>query len=204
MKSERKIIILMLIVLMGLGATVIWMQHKYVPTDTTSALPPQEYIQPDINTVDEFTEYTDGLGTPFETIQHQLDDMATGIAQTDIFKYDINGDGILDKITRTRNENGTAHFWDEYKIEINLNGNWIDITPDDFRTVEGAECALQKIQFQFVPQFQIVKISRPWQDSWVTPTQATRTVYKSGSNQIVKISETAADTVCDVTELFTK
>lgn len=192
--------------LLGLGVIAGWMYNN-TATQQSATIPeqPQKIIvQPETSMDSESTEFTDGLGTPFQTTKYELDDMGAGVAQIDVFKYDINGDGILDRITRTHNENCTAHAWDEYKIEMNVNGTWTDITPDNFRTIEGAECALQKIQFQFVPQFQIVKISRPWQDSWITPTQATRTQYKSSGNNIVAVSEKPSDTVCDVTELFNK
>ena len=115
---------------------------------------------------------------------------------------DINGDGIRDRITRTRNENGTAHHYYQYKIELNNGGEFVDITPDEFRTVEGAECALAKIQFSFHPEFRAVKITRPWNVSWTTPTTATKIVYAMENQKLVPIERTEMKSVCDVTDLF--
>lgn len=148
-------------------------------------------------------EFSDGLINPDFSQSYQLDEFGSGLAQRDIFDIDINEDGIRDRITRNRNENGTAHFYDEYKIELNIDGEFVDITPDGFRTTEGAECALTKIKFIFQPDFRVIKISRPWQDSWETPTMATRTTYAFNENNILApVSSQQLKTVCDVSDLF--
>ena len=147
-------------------------------------------------------EFTDGLVNPGFSQEYQLDEFGTGVAQRDIFDIDINGDGARDRITRTRNENGTAHFYYEYKIELNSNGKYIDITPDGFRTTEGAECALTKFQFKFQPEFRVIKISRQWQDSWDTPTMATRTIYSLAGTELAPGKPQQLKSVCDVTDLF--
>jgi hypothetical protein len=110
----------------------------------------------------------------------------------------------MDKITKTHNENGTAHFWDDYKIELNKNGTWRNITPKGLRTTQGSECALQKVQFKFSPVFQVIKISRPWVESWTNPSTATKTVYTLKDDKLQVTSTEKMKTVCDVTELFTE
>lgn len=146
--------------------------------------------------------FSDGLVNPDFSEQYQLDEFGAGISERDIFDRDIDGDGHRDRITRTRNENGTAHFYYEYKIELNKNGDFIDITPDGFRTTEGAECALTKLQFGFQPEFRVIKISRDWQDSWDTPTMATRTIYTFENHKIVPIESKPLKSVCNVVDLF--
>lgn len=146
--------------------------------------------------------FTDGLTSPDFSDKYQLDEFGAGISERDIFDIDINNDGRKDRITRTRNENGTSHFYYQYKIELNQNGNFVDITPDGFRTTEGAECALQKLQFKFKPEFRVVKISRDWQDSWDTPTMATKYIYEFENNNLNQISSEQMKSVCDVSDLF--
>ncbi len=146
--------------------------------------------------------FSDGLVNPDFSEQYQLDEFGAGISERDIFDRDIDGDGYRDRITRTRNENGTAHFYYEYKIELNKNGDFIDITPDGFRTTEGAECALTKLQFGFQPEFRVIKISRDWQDSWDTPTMATRTIYTFENHKIIPIESKPLKSVCNVVDLF--
>ena len=146
--------------------------------------------------------FTDGLDNPDFSEEYPLDETGTGVAARTIFDRDINGDGIRDIITRTRNENGTAHHYYQYKIELNNGGEFVDITPDEFRTVEGAECALAKIQFSFHPEFRAVKITRPWNVSWTTPTTATKIVYAMENQKLVPIERTEMKSVCDVTDLF--
>ena len=133
-------------------------------------------------------KFSDGLINPEFSEQYQLDEFGAGISERDIFDRDINAD--------------TAHFYYEYKIELNKNGDFIDITPDGFRTTEGAECALTKLQFVFKPEFRVIKISRDWQDSWDTPTLATRTVYTIENDEIVQIESKPLKSVCNVADLF--
>jgi len=147
-------------------------------------------------------EFTDGLGAPNSSFGADLDEMGVGIASTDIFDRDINGDGRPDRITRTRVENGTSHYYYEYKIELNNGAQYIDITPPDFRTVEGADCALKKIQFIFEPDFAAIVISRPWRDTWTTPTRATKTTYAISGGQMNISNATQMKTICDVSQLF--
>ena len=119
-----------------------------------------------------------------------------------MFRRDINNDGRPDRITRRRVENGTAHFTYEYTIELNIDDEFVDITPDGFNTVEGAQCALGKLRFVFTPAFQVIKISRPWNETWTTPTPAKKDTFSIIQNQIHHIDSAAMPTVCDVAELF--
>ncbi|MBN1324847.1 MAG: hypothetical protein JW974_01370 [Alphaproteobacteria bacterium] len=146
--------------------------------------------------------FTDGLGNPNSTTQYDLDEFGAGIETSEVFNIDINGDNKKDKIIRNKYENGTDHFYYDYKIELNTANEFINITPIDFRTIEGAECSLQKLQFIFKPNFQVIKISRNWKESWVNPTMATKTVYNLIENQLKPVSSNKLKNICDVSELF--
>jgi len=147
-------------------------------------------------------EFNDGLGRPGTVTEYPLDEYGAGLASVEVFHHDINNDGRPDRITRRREENGTDHFTYEYTIELNNGDEYVDITPEDFKTIEASECALQKLQFTFTPAFRVIKISRPWQDTWLTPTMATRDTYSVIKNQIHHIDHSDLTTVCDVAELF--
>lgn len=148
--------------------------------------------------------FTDGLNQPSSSETFPLDEVGEGTEKKEVFNVDINSDGLMDRIVRTHNENGTAHFWDEYRIELNNNGVYFNIAPSGLRTTEGAECALQKVKFVFKPKFKVIKISRPWDETWNTPTMATRTVYELRGNKLVATSVQELKKVCDVSELFNK
>ena len=147
-------------------------------------------------------EFSDGLINPISSQRFNLSEFGEGISEKNVYEYDINNDGKKDRITRTKNENGTPHFYYEYKIELNKNGTFADITPEGFRTTEGAECALQKLQFIFKPDFKVIKISRDWKESWETPSLAIQTTYNFSDGKIVPKAEKEMKIVCDVTELF--
>ncbi len=148
--------------------------------------------------------FTDGLNQPSSSETFPLDEVGEGTEKKEVFNVDINSDGLMDRIVRTHNENGTAHFWDEYRIELNNNGVYFNIAPSGLRTTEGAECALQKVKFVFKPKFKVIKISRPWDETWNTPTMATRTVYELQDDKLVATSVQELKKVCDVSELFDK
>jgi hypothetical protein len=138
--------------------------------------------------------FDDGLSAPGFVENFDLDETGAGISE--IAKYADDGIAII----RTRVETGTAHGYWEYKIE----NAGLDVTPDGgLNTVEGADCALTKIRFEFAPKFRIIKISRPWRESWTTSTMATRTVYEfSGPDKIIPVETTPLRTVCNVSDLF--
>lgn len=146
--------------------------------------------------------FFDGLAVDDEYQVFDLDETGAGISTLEVFYQDINGDGTMDKITRTRHETGNSHFWDEYEIKINKDGSLVDITPDDMRTIEGADCPRQKLQFWFEPRFQIIKISRPLGETTITPTHAKKTIYELKDDTLVPVRSERLGVVCDVTELF--
>lgn len=148
------------------------------------------------------SEFTDGLSNPNSTTRYPLNEFGEGIASIEVFNIDINNDQRRDRIIRTRYENGTAHFYYEYRIELNTDNGLVNITPNDFRTIEGADCALQKLQFEFKPEFQITKISRPWEDTWETPTGAVKTVFRLVGNEFKLMRTAHLPKVCDVSQLF--
>lgn len=171
----------------------------------TTAVQSPELIQSDNNTISATNpdgSFNDGLHNPTSTTKRTLDEFGAGIASIEHFTYDINNDGNADRITKTLNETGTDHFYYEYKIELNENGKYVDITPDGFRTTEGADCALQKLQFSFTPEFRVVKISRPWQETWTTPTMAEKTTYSLINNKLQLVSTQPQKVICDVVGLF--
>lgn len=201
--------ILLVVMFIIIGVLIYILAGGPVPKlgDTRGVKSPDMEFTDDDATVAQITsrdtgEFSDGLVRPSFSEQYPLDEFGAGIAERAVFDIDINDDGRMDRITRVRNENGTDHGYYEYKIELNQNGNWVDITPDGFRTTEGAECALQKLQFNFRPQFSVVKISRKWSETWVTPTMATRTVYTFNDGKLQASAPQELKTVCDVTDLF--
>lgn len=207
MHSERGGIKLnmLLIVLMGaLIATgyMLWNQKSENTGVNFGAGSPQIQRTPQKRNIN--VPFTDGLTQAVSTTKQAPDETGAGVTNTEIFAADINNDGAFDRITKTRHESGTAHFWDEYKIELNQNGKYKNITPNGFRTTVGTECALQQLQFIFEPKFYVVKISRPWRDSWTSPSMATRTIYTIKDNKLVAGQPEQLKSVCDVTELFEK
>ncbi|MCL2748575.1 MAG: hypothetical protein FWE50_00685 [Alphaproteobacteria bacterium] len=173
---------------------------KYLP-ELSGNVPAPKIVQK-AEEFNENYEFNDGLGNPDNIQRFELDEDGTGLASIETFNVDINGDGIKDKITKSRFENGTAHFHYDYKIELNLDGQFTDITPAGFRTVEGADCSLQKLRFSFYPDFQVIKISRDWEDTWVTPTMATKTIYRLKDNKLEIASTSALKKICNVSDLF--
>ncbi len=191
------LLVIMLGLIAGLGY-LLWMKNSQPETRAHGTASPQAAVRNNIS-----GEFTDGLGRANDTTQNPLDETGAGIATIEVFSVDINDDGIADRITRTHHENGTVHAWDEYKIELGrTNGTWRNITPDGFRTTQGAECALQKIQFLFQPEFRVIKISRPWVQSWDSPSMAKRTEYIMQGDALVAQDSVDAGVVCDVSELF--
>lgn len=192
--------IVLIVIIIGIMIFTLWTIRAKTNTEST-----YDATTPDVqqNATDDAPKmFSDGLKTTHQTSYGTLDETGFGVSEQSVFYVDINQDNITDKIIRTHNETGTGHAWDEYNIQIVQNGQYIDITPNDFRTVVGADCALQKIQFVFQPTFHIVKISRPWIDSWITPSMATRTIYKLADDALVPTEIKNMGVICDVEELF--
>ena len=148
------------------------------------------------------TEFSDGLDNPVSVHTFEPNEFGEGVVEVATFSYDLDEDGRPDRISRARKENGTTHFQYIYKVELNDGQKMVNITPKDLVTVEGAECARQKIQFSFKPDFSITKISRPLGEDWNTPTQSTKTVYSLWNNKLHVVTTSEYKTVCDVAELF--
>ena len=146
--------------------------------------------------------FSDGLIKPASTINYELGEDEIGITEKSIYMVDINNDNNLDRITKTFFDNGNAHSYYEYKIELNKNGKYIDITPDNFRTVNGADCDLQQIKFVFKPKFKVIMIYREMGDTWVEPTLAKSKTFVINDDDMVASKEKNLRTVCDVKELF--
>ncbi len=205
MNSERGsialnvLLVIMLGLIVGLGY-LLWQKNTHREIHALGVDSPQS-AQHNISN----GEFSDGLIHANSTTQFPLDETGAGIDTIEIFSVDINDDNITDRISRTHHENGTGHAWDEYKIELGRNGGvWRNITPDGFRTTQGAECALQKIQFIFQPKFRAIKISRPWTQSWDSPSMAKRTEYVMQDDKLVAQDSVDVGVVCDVAELFGK
>ena len=146
--------------------------------------------------------FSDGLHNPDSVTTYQLDEDETGIAEKSVFLIDINHDKAQDRITRTFFENGNAHSYYEYKIELNKNGKYVDITPKNFKTINGADCDLQQIKFVFKPKFKVIMIYREMGDTWVEPTLAKSKTFVINDDNMVASKEKNLRAVCDVKELF--
>ncbi len=199
-KSNRKILILIVLILAVIVAMMfIWRMPSKEQIDTatsdagTRSRPVQNLSS---------NEFDDGLGTPTRIQRYKLDEFGAGVAERAEFEYDINNDGRPDLITRTRNETGTVHFEYVYKIELNDGEKLNDITPDGFYTIEGSDCARQKLQFSFEPDFSVTKIFRPLGDEWDTPTASQKQVFSIWNNRMHVVTDIEYKTVCDVSELF--
>lgn len=195
-----------LLTAIGVLAYMLVARHNASKSDATTNIvsPIMSEDDPSVANDDEYGdgEFDDGLGRANSVTNGTLDEFGAGIAETSVFDHDINNDGRRDRITRTRIENGTAHFHYEYKIELNTPNGYVDITPDGFRTTEGATCALQKLRFYFKPDFHVEKISRPWQETWITPTMASRTNYTIKKDAFYASAPQQLRSVCNVSDLF--
>ena len=195
------VVILMLVVISALVMMLIKGDFKKTGK-TMGAASPQVSFDTKKSEVKNTTEFDDGLGTPDAVTYGTLDEFGEGIQSVAEFYRDINQDGTPDKITRTHVATGNDHDYQDYKIELNINGVMVNITPTGFRTTHGADCALRLIKFGFKPEFNATIISRPFQDTWDTPSVASKYTYKFQQNKITNTNTSKAGTVCDVAELF--
>lgn len=146
--------------------------------------------------------FSDGLTNPDSVTKYPLDEYNVGMSEKSIYFANINNDNETDRITKIFFETGNAHSYYEYKIELKQNGKFVDITPENFRTVSGADCDLQQIQFVFKPQFKVILISRDMGETWVDPTVAKKQVFKFVENTLQEKETKTLRKVCDVKELF--
>lgn len=146
--------------------------------------------------------FFDGLPKPDTVINYPLDEFGMGIAQKSIYHIDINNDGTKDKITKTFIETGNAHSYYEYKVELNRDNKYIDITPNDLKTTNGDQCDLQQIRFSLKPKFSIKIIYRELGDSWNQPTIAKQKTLILSDDKIQPSETKTLKSVCDVKKLF--
>ena len=146
--------------------------------------------------------FSDGLNNPDSITTYELDDFPDGLSQKQVFYIDVNGDGKNDKITKSFYETGNAHSYYEYKIEIKDGDKYVNITPQNLKTVNGANCDLQQIQFAFKPRFQINMIYREMGDTWNEPTMAYKKTFTIKDGKMISNSPQKMYSVCDVKQLF--
>ena len=142
---------------------------------------------------------TDGLPKPDHTEYFDISEGngdVYGVHSIGTFYIDINNDGKKDKIKRGHFVTMTAHGYDFYEIELH-NGKKLDLP--GFRTIEAAECFLQFYHFQFEPEFQLTKISRPLgKESWTQLTPIKIEKFKIINDKLEKISTKSHKPMCDV------
>jgi hypothetical protein len=194
-KSKNIVWIITVIALLGLSVVL----YK---TISNKSEPVQNEQISDNNDSDEYNEFSDGLNNPDSVVTYKLKDFEDGISEKSIYDIDINKDGKPDRITKSFFNNWNAHSYYKYTIEINDNGKYVDITPDGLRTINGADCDLQQIQFKFKPKFQITVISRKMGDTWNESTTAYKKIYSLDKNNLTESKEKELRSVCDVKELF--
>lgn len=205
-KNNLSVLILLLLIVL----VALWFVWRMPSRSGDNAPVAEEPPVSEINEVkteesvfDEVPEgFDDGLRRPVSIQQFAPDAFGAGLVERAEYTPDINQDGRPDRIIRNRVESGTAHFAYVYEIYLNVDGQMLNITPSDFRTIEGADCALQKLQFSFRPDFSVTKITRPLGDEWNTPTASTKTVYGLWNDRIHPTSSIVYKTACDVSELF--
>ena len=206
MKSQRGglgLNVLLSLMLAGACALIFMLINgDFKKTGTTTAQVSPKIVQHATVPASASGEFSDGLGSANTVTRGTLDEFGAGTESIDVFNRDINNDGKMDKITRTHIATGNDHDYYEYKIELNNNDKMIDITPKGFRTTKGADCALRLIQFHFTPTFGATIISRPFSDTWDTPSMATKTEYNLEQDKMTNRPTTKLNEVCDVTKLF--
>lgn len=150
-----------------------------------------------------YHRFSDGLYNPDTVTNYDIDDFDIGVSQRDVYYIDINNDNIPDRITKTFFDTADAHSYYEYKIELNNGKKYVNITPKNFRTVNGATCDFKQIQFIFKPEFKIKVISREMGDTWDTPTVAYEQDFiLSSKNKIIASKKIKRQPICDVKKLF--
>ncbi|MBQ7185972.1 MAG: hypothetical protein IJR92_04165 [Alphaproteobacteria bacterium] len=197
-------------IFLGLFAVIVFIMMFWVlssdkktqekPTETVVVREYPADVQ--MESVESGLEFSDGLQNPDSVKRFEPDEFGAGTVEIAEYVVDINNDGKPDKITRTRQNSESAHFTYIYKIQMDIDGNLVDVTPNGFQTIEGAECAIQKLKFSFRPDFSVTVISRPLGETWDTPTMSIKTVYTLWGNRIHAASRTEDKIICDVSELF--
>ena len=196
MEKLKNIIWIFAVIVLGALGWVLYQTYNKTQTSEPRPIFSDEFVESHEKT------FSDGLTNPDSVTQYPLDESGIGVAEKSIYLVDVNGDKKTDRITKTFNETGNAHSFYEYKIELNQDGKYVDITPKNFRTTNGADCDLKQIQFAFKPKFSITIISRDFGEIWDTPTVATKQVFKLSDNELKSTDTKQLRAVCDVKELF--
>jgi len=196
-KTKNIVWIITVAVLIGLSFVL----YKTFSINKSNLEQNQEETVTDDDSLDT-QEFSDGLTNPDSVITYPLKELETGISKKYIYSVDINKDGTPDRITKTFFDNGNAHSYYKYSVELNQNGKYVDITPNNLQTTNGADCDLQQIQFKFKPHFQIIIISREMGDTWIDPTMAYKKTFSLDKNTLTASKEKQMRPICDVKELF--
>lgn len=197
MNKTKNLIWVLSVVLLCALAFVFYTKTNKSNTPDTNSVP---VFAEDFQT--NYQEFSDGLNNPDSLTTYPLDEYGTGISQKSIYYIDINNDGMPERITKTFIETGNAHSYYEYKIELNIDGKFIDITPQNLRTTNGDNCDLQQIQFVFKPDFKIVLIYRELGETWNEPTMAKKQIFSIIDNKIQSGKIQTLRNICDVKKLF--
>lgn len=174
--------------------------YKQISVNKTNSITSNQTQNEDSLSSSQF--FSDGLKNPDSVTTYQLGEFDIGISKKYVYMIDINQDGKNDRITKIYFENGNAHSYYKYTIELNNGKIYTDITPTNLQTTNGADCDLRQIQFKFNPKFQITVIGREMGDTWVEPTMAYIQNYVIKNNKLVASQKTKLREICDVKELF--
>lgn len=195
MNNIKNFVLILSIV--ALGALAFFF---YKTSDYKSEILPQQIFNDEV--LNKPVGFSDGLVKPDSVTRYPLDEFDTGLSEKTIYYVDINKDGNQDRITKSFIETGNAHSYYKYKIELNDNGKYVDITPDGLQTTNGDVCDLQQIQFKFKPYFKIIMIYRPMGNNWNEPTVATKKVFTLDGKKFKTDVPKQIRPICDVKELF--
>lgn len=196
-KTKNIIWIISIVALVGLSFVL----YTKISLNKTNAQKSPEQMFADDNDF-ESQNFFDGLQKPDSVVTYPLQDFEPGISEKYVYLIDINQDGQKDRITKTFYENWNAHSYYKYTVELKQDGKYVDVTPKNLQTTNGADCDLQQIQFKFKPRFQIVVISRGLGDTWDEPTMAHKKIFSLEQNTLQSSKEIKMRKVCDVKELF--
>ena len=198
MNKRRNFILIIAIAVLCVLAFILYNQTK----NKTDSAPESNIPVFSDEFVHQKNTFSDGLKDPDSVTTYPLDEYGMGVSEKSIFYIDINRDKINDRITKTFVETGNAHSYYQYKIELNIDGKFVDITPNNFRTTNGDVCDLQQIQFVFKPNFKVILIYRELAETWDTPTVARKQVFKISGNKLKSDGTQSLRSVCDIKELF--
>lgn len=130
----------------------------------------------------------------------------SGIAEEVDLKYGQNqfvSGGVLFEVNKRRIEDKmTAHGYDSFEVKVNIGGEWVDLTLDNFRTIEGADCFVQDFIFHKDP-FKIIRREREFGDSWIDakPTFIITYGFDKEEKKLIQVNYTKHNTACDVRKL---